>query len=68
MGVYLIHPIFLQLILTDIFGSFFDYYRTMNGYISPVVSVPIVIFVMFICSFISILLIQKIPIIRNIAP
>ena len=68
MGIYLIHPIFLKFISTGFFGSFFDDYRTLNSYISPVVSVPIVIFGMFICSFMSILLIQKIPIIRNLAP
>lgn len=58
MGIYLIYQIFLKFISTGFFGSFFDDYRTLNSYISPVVSVPIVIFGMFICSFMSILFIQ----------
>lgn len=71
MGIYLIHMIFLRIFLkiisdgdlVKISPSFFNFYQ-----FDLVYSIPLVVFVLFICSFVSVSIIQRIPLIKYIVP
>lgn len=59
LGIYLIHPIYIK-ILTKLEIS------VWNG--NPLVMIPIVAILTFLLSFLTIFIIQKIPIVKRIAP
>jgi surface polysaccharide O-acyltransferase-like enzyme len=64
MGVYLIHPIFLTLILNGAFGI----YPLSEKVLSPAISVPLITSLLFIVSLITVLILQRIPLIKLIVP
>ena len=59
LGIYLIHPIYIQ-ILSKVEIS------VWNG--NPLIMIPIVSILTFLLSFLTIFIIQKIPIIKGITP
>lgn len=60
MGIYLIHPIFLTLILNGYFGI----YPLSEKVLSPLISVPLVASLLFVVSLITVLILQKIPFVK----
>jgi surface polysaccharide O-acyltransferase-like enzyme len=64
LGIYLIHPIFLTFILNGVFGI----HLLSEKVLSPVISVPLAVLLVFIVSLISILILQKIPLVKIIVP
>lgn len=61
LGVYLIHPIFIKI------ASMLNFYNSINSLLNDkdFIAVPVVFIVVSICSFISVYLLSKIPIIKK---
>jgi surface polysaccharide O-acyltransferase-like enzyme len=64
MGIYLIHPIFLSFILNGVFGV----HLLSEKILSPIISVPLVTLLLFVLSLMSVLILQKIPLVKIIVP
>ena len=64
MGIYLIHPILLYFISPGIS----EVSLLSVNVLSPILSVPLVTFLLVVSSFVIVLILQKIPLIRMIFP
>ncbi|MDQ1251094.1 MAG: hypothetical protein QG646_163 [Euryarchaeota archaeon] len=64
MGIYLVHPIILHYICHGISGIHF----LSVDVISPIFSIPLVSFLLFVSSLLIVVIFQKIPIFRKIVP
>lgn len=60
MGIYLVHLIFLQMISSDKIFHLYSF--------NPLYSIPIIVTVLFIVSFLSVYILQKIPYGKYIVP
>ncbi|MBD2447965.1 acyltransferase family protein [Nostoc sp. FACHB-152] len=61
LGMYLVHPVFLNLLENGNFGFFLS-----ASYGNPIYSIPLTAIITFICSYLTILLIKKIVFMRII--
>jgi surface polysaccharide O-acyltransferase-like enzyme len=64
MGIYLVHPILLRFILDGISGVHLLSIEILN----PLLSVPLVTFLIVVSSLVVVLLLQKVPLLRMIVP
>lgn len=64
MGIYLVHPMLLHFIVHGVSGI-----RLLSvKVLSPIVSIPLVTFLLVVLSFIIVLILQKVPLLKKIVP
>ena len=64
MGIYLLHPILLHFIVHGVSGIHLLSVNVLN----PILSIPLVTFLLVVSSLIIVLILQKIPLLRMIVP
>jgi surface polysaccharide O-acyltransferase-like enzyme len=64
MGIYLIHPLLLHYVHTGILGI----HLLSVNVLSPIISVPLVTFLLIVSSLLLVMVLQKIPLFGKIVP